>query len=187
MSPRRANPLTLEYVILGLIRLQPTHGYDLFHILQQEEGIGAIWQIKPGRLYALLEKLETLGWLQPEVKLDGFPPRKQFRLSQAGEEAFMEWLYTPVPSAHRMRQEFLARLFFAPFEGQAALDRIIENQKRTCNSWLESLEKTCQALAPDQNFDRQVYRFRIGQTRAMLEWLDHCIEGLVSIDNTKRS
>jgi DNA-binding PadR family transcriptional regulator len=173
MSPRRADPPTLEFVILGLIRLQPTHGYDLFRTLQQDEGIGLIWQVKPGRLYALLEKLEGQGWLEPDVKPgERFSNRKEYRLTPAGEDAFLEWLHSPVTAAHRMRQEFLARLFFAPYEGIKVLETITSNQKKMCRRWLKSLQQAYQKLDGSQNYERSVLSFRIGQVEAMLHWLE---------------
>lgn len=173
MSPRRADPPTLEFVILGLVRLQPTHGYDLLQTLHQDAGIGLIWQTKPGKLYALLDKLEDAGWLQQETKTgEGFLPRKEYRLTPAGEDAFRAWLLSPVTAPHRMRQEFLARIFFAAHEDKQVLEQIIARQRQMCQRWRDNQQQAYEKLTPEQNYERLVYDFRIGQIDAMLRWLD---------------
>lgn len=186
MSPRRADPPTIEYVILGLIRLQPTHGYDLIQTFQQEKGVGLIWQIKPGRLYALLDKLEDSGWLKSETKEgEDFLARKEYRLTPEGEDAFKDWLLTPISSAHRMRQDFLAQLYFAPYEGAWMIDEIINRQIETCKGWLTGLQHAYQNLLPVENYERLVLSFRIGQVEAMLCWLDSCKDNGQSSDRSE--
>ena len=175
MSPRKAEPLTIEYVLLGLIRSNPTHGYELLHTLEAADGIGLVWRIKPGRLYALLERLEGLGWLVSEVKPgDGFMQRKEYHIAPAGELALSAWMDEPVRSAHRMRQEFLARLYFAQQQGPEMVNWLVSRQEQTCRGWLESLKQESDNLPADAGFAHMVSRFRIGQVEAMLRWLDGC-------------
>lgn len=113
MSPRRALPLRLEYVLLGLIRRRPIHGYELLHTWNEPHGIGLIWKIKPGPLYAALDKMEQLGYLQSVlITGDVSPTRKEYRVTNAGEQAFMDWMQTPVSSARDFRQEFLAKFLY---------------------------------------------------------------------------
>lgn len=183
MSPRTANPPSQEFVILGLIRLQPTHGYDLLQTLQHYEGIGLIWRIKSGQLYNLLEKLENNGWLaQTTVSGDSFIPRKVYRLTPAGEDAFQGWLRSPVTSAHRVRQDFLARLFFAAHESPQITASILSNQRLTCLNWLDNLQQAQAALQADQTYERLVFTFRIGQVSAMLQWIEECQRELAPPD-----
>ncbi len=173
MSPRRAEPLALEYVLLGLIRYQPAHGYELFSLLNKEESIGLVWRIKPGRLYALLDKLEQAGWLLAQIKPgEGLQQRKEYRISETGEQAFQEWLQSPVSAAHRMRQEFMARLFFAQQEGGAAMPHLVQNQALICRSWRDHLTAEVESLTDRQVFERRVFEYRIGQVQAMLDWLE---------------
>lgn len=175
MSPRKAEPPTIEYVLLGLIHLHPSHGYDLLQTLKEGTGIGMIWHIKPGRLYALLDKLEQMGWLESEVKPgEAFMPRKEYRTSKAGEKALHEWMHTPVGAAHRMRQEFLARLFFAIQDSPKTAKQIIDTQTQTCSEWLENLKAEEQHHDTGAPFEQMVIRFRIGQIQSMIDWLKYC-------------
>ncbi len=173
MSPRRAEPLAFEYVLLGLIRQQPIHGYELAASLNREESVGLIWQINPSRLYALLEKLEQAGWLLAEIKPgERLQQRKQYCISETGERVFLEWLRSPVSAAHRMRQEFMARLYFALQEGSAAVTELVRNQIQICRMWHDRLTAEVNSLRVSQVFERKVFEYRIGQVQAMLDWLD---------------
>ena len=173
MSPRRAEPLAVEYVLLGLIRQQPTHGYELAASLNREESVGLIWQINPSRLYALLEKLEHAGWLLAQIKPgEGLQQRKEYRISETGERVFLEWLRSPVNAAHRMRQEFMARLYFALQEGSAAVAELVLNQVKVCRMWHDRLTAEANSLNVEQVFEHKVFKYRIGQVQAMLDWLN---------------
>ncbi len=57
-------PLSMEYILLGLVFKQPMYGYEIHQLLSQPEGLGLIWHLKQSQLYALLEKLEKDGLLE---------------------------------------------------------------------------------------------------------------------------
>ena len=186
MSPRKADPPALEYVLLGLIRLHPSHGYEMFHSLHRDEGIGMIWQVKPAHLYALLDKLEQMGWLDSHVQTgEGFLPRKTYRITSTGEQVFQNWMNRPVSAPHRMRQEFLARLYFVMQgtgpQGTGPQDTgpqvtvasmgLIGRQMEACQRWQKDLQIQLERLPTGAAFERQVLHFRLGQIQAMQEWL----------------
>lgn len=169
MSPRSALPFRLEYVILGLVRRQPIHGYQLLHLWNDPNGISVIWRVKPGPLYAALEKLEQLGHLDSLlIPGDSSPPRKEYCTTAAGEQAFLDWMKTPVAAARDFRQDFLARLFFWQDVDPAVVGDLFSHQELICQSWLASLEKQLDASA---GFERQVFNFRICQVQGILKWL----------------
>jgi DNA-binding PadR family transcriptional regulator len=169
MSPRSALPLRLEYVLLGLVRRQPIHGYELLQRWNEPNGISLIWQVKTGPLYAALEKLEQLGHLGSLlIPGESSPPRKEYRITAAGEQAFLDWMKTPVSAARDFRQDFLARLFFGQDVDLAVTKALFSQQELICQSWLASLEKQLDASV---GFERQVFTFRICQVQGILKWL----------------
>ena len=177
MSPRTAEPPVFEYVLLGLIRKHSTHGYELFHSLHRDQGIGMIWQVKPARLYAVLDRLDANGWLEAELQTgEGFIPRKCCSISAAGEQAFQTWLATPVSSPHRMRQEFLARLYFSLQENRQTGLQLVQRQLETCRSWQLKMHQDLEKLPAGQVFEQEVLRFRTGQVQAMQNWLEQLSE-----------
>ena len=130
MSPRSSAPLTLEFILLGLLEERPMHGYDLFRALHGLEGLALIWRIKQSMLYALLDKLEGQGFVEYKMLPGGaHPPRKDYRPTKAGQAAFHAWRQAPVEHAHEMRQEFLARLYFAQRQdARSALELVIASR-----------------------------------------------------------
>jgi PadR family transcriptional regulator, regulatory protein AphA len=169
MSPRSALPLRLEYVILGLVRRRSIHGYELLQHWNEPNGIGMIWRVKPGTLYAALEKLEQLGHLDSSlIPGESSPPRKEYRITFAGEQAFLAWMKKPVVAARDFRQDFLARLFFWQDTDPALLEALFSQQELICQRWLASLDKQLDASA---GFERQVFSFRIYQVQGILKWL----------------
>jgi DNA-binding PadR family transcriptional regulator len=98
--------------LLGLLRQKPQHGYD---ILQNwDKNLGIIWKVKPGRLYAALNKLE-----QARIALRADRERRKraspqgIRADRQGESTFSRWLRSPVPSRVNP-QEWFAKALFLP-------------------------------------------------------------------------
>ena len=169
MSPRTALPLRLEYIILGLVRRQPVHGYELLNTWNVPAGIGLIWRVKPAALYAALEKLERLGYLASSlIPADFSPTRKEYRITSLGEQIFLDWIKTPVAAPRDFRQDFLVRLFFGQDIDLQELRVLLAQQEFICQGWLASLENQ---FVSSSGFEAQVLSFRIRQVRSILEWL----------------
>jgi DNA-binding PadR family transcriptional regulator len=177
---RTAEALTTEHALLGLLREQPRHGYALYQVLTEPDGLWAIWRMKQSQLYALLSKLEDRGYLQATTEpQEGRPPRKVYALTQQGDAAFDQWLCEPVARGRQFRMDFMAKLYFARREGPAVVRALIERQRKACHAWVEHLT----AGSGDQAealFPRLVRSYRIGQIRAMLDWLNECEEEVLS-------
>jgi DNA-binding PadR family transcriptional regulator len=172
MSPRPTLPLTHEYILLGLLHQRPMHGYDLHKEIATRQGIALIWSIKQSQLYALLDKLESQGMLASTlVPGEAHPMRKEFRLTESGEQAFHTWMKSPVSHPRLMRQDFLARLYFASQTNPQAAAQLIHEQQAVCRDWLEGLRRRQDQLGENQNYERIVYDFRATQITGMLEWL----------------
>ncbi|RLD04029.1 MAG: hypothetical protein DRI65_11590, partial [Chloroflexota bacterium] len=59
-------------------------------------------------------------------------------------------------------------------------EKLIEKQLEICAGWLENLQKQHQTLGAEDFINAQVFLFRIGQIKAMIEWLKNCKETLPS-------
>lgn len=176
---RSASPLTLEYVLLGILTDRPIHGYEIYKELDRLEGIGLIWHIGQSKLYALLDKLEQQGWLGSRmVPGDSLPFRKEYNLTPSGAEAFQSWLSSPVAHGRDMRQDFLARLFFAQRSSEYQALDLLHLQQETCSTWLADMSLTLSRLRAEQKYERMVLRFRILQIEAMLKWLAECVQSV---------
>lgn len=74
---------TLEFGILGLIRAKPRYGYEIIQCLERWPILAA----KESTVYPLLRRLMKDGLLSSywEDSGEGIPPRKYYRLTEAGQ------------------------------------------------------------------------------------------------------
>jgi PadR family transcriptional regulator AphA len=166
----------LEYALLGFLTRQPRHGYELHKELSQLEGIGLVWKIKQAHLYALLDKLENRGLVTSKlVTTISYPPRKEYQLTKAGRKAFEDWMLSPVEHGRELRQDFLAKFYFARLHGEKTTRQVLEAQRKALESLQTHLEIEDGALNISQTYEKQVYQFRLKQIQAFIEWLDTCL------------
>lgn len=172
MATLTTAPAGLEYALLGLLRAQPMHAYEMYQRLTTKEALGSVWRLKQSHLYALLAKLEDAGYLSGSTESQGTrPPRKMLALTPAGADAFAVWLRSPVAHGRDFRLEFLAKLSFALEEGPPAAAILIGEQRSATTAWLADLRARASAQRP---FDQLVVEFRVSQLTAILQWLGAC-------------
>jgi PadR family transcriptional regulator AphA len=177
--PKKSSAHTLEYILLGLIREEPAHGYALFDKLRGTSELSLIWQVKRSKLYYLLDKLEHEDFLRSSPSKEGpYPERKVYQITQTGLKAFEDWLHSPVLSSRYVRLAFLSKLYFATRSSREAAQRLISAQLMVCQGWLENLGTQYQNLNQGGYLGSQIYLFRIGQIKAMQSWLKNCQENL---------
>ena len=172
---RSQTPLSLEYILLGFLYRSRIHGYDLYKKITNFKGISLIWHIKQSQLYALLEKLEEDGLLISHiVPGEAYLMRKEFQITPLGKQTFSTWVTSPVRHGRDMRQEFLAKLYFAQKSGVEIYMKLIEDQTTMCTEWLSNLQTNYSTTINEQNYERIIFQYRISQTQAMIDWLDYC-------------
>jgi DNA-binding PadR family transcriptional regulator len=173
---RHQSPLTIEYILLGLLIEKPMSGYDLFKEIVNLRGISLVWHVKQSQLYAILEKIEKEGYIVPKIVSNRpYPFRKEYIVTEKGQEVFSDWVCKPVSHGRDMRQEFLARLYFARFRGELILMELLQNQKMACQKWITTLISQKKQLIDSQQYEKMVFDYRIFQVEAMLHWLDQYI------------
>ncbi len=181
MSPLVRQPLTVEHALLGFLREQPMHGYEIHQQLTAPTGLGLVWQVKQSHLYAILDKLEAEGFIAGSQEIHTpRPPRLVFHLTGPGRQALDDWLGRPVLHGRDFRIEFMAKLYFAQRAGPERVEQLVQAQREVCLGWQASLQAEAEAAAgPDgEGFAGLVYQYRLGQTAAMIAWLDQCAEKL---------
>ena len=173
----KRRPPGLEMALLGFLREKPQHGYNLYRLASDRSGLGAVWNLKQSQLYALLAKLEKDGLIEGKLEFqeNAHPPRRTYRLTRSGRTAYQNWLKSPVQMPRYMRQEFMAKYYFASQEGNEKTAELVRSQQTVCLKWLEKLNYPKVKPSP---FSQTIYRYRSGQIQAILAWLDSCQEGL---------
>ncbi len=92
MSKQQGRELTmLEYVVLGLISIEPQSGYSISNFFTPE-GVYS-WSGSPGSIYPILKRLEQADIIRGELEMEHESrPRKMYTLSAQGGEMLDEWL-----------------------------------------------------------------------------------------------
>ena len=82
----------LELAILGLLKEQPMHGYQLSRELG--ESLGGFWRVSYGSLYPSLRRLEKEGAVEsvPSDEERGGRRKNVYRITEKGEKLFFELL-----------------------------------------------------------------------------------------------
>ncbi len=174
---KKSSAHTLEYILLGLIREEPAHGYALYEKLRSTSELSLIWQVKRSKLYYLLDKLETDDLLVSSITSQSlYPDRKVYQITNRGIEILEKWMYSPVLSSRYVRLAFLSKLFFVLGQNRDLAADLITKQVDVCQGWLDNLEKQYKKLEKTEYINSQVFLFRIGQIKAMIEWLKNLRE-----------
>ena len=80
----------LEYIVLGLVSLQPQSGYSITSFF--EDGSYS-WSASPGSIYPMLKRLEDGGMILGELEMEyETRPRKVYTLTESGGKRLDEWL-----------------------------------------------------------------------------------------------
>ncbi len=170
MSPMIRRPPGLELALLGFLRGGPLHGYQIHQTLSDPNGLGQIWHLKQSQLYALLARLGKDGLVVSFLQnQEPYPPRRMFELTPKGQIIYSNWLCSPVSTPRLIRQEFMAKLFFARHDGRISVKTLIDEQRNTCLKWLEKIR---QRGNHSTAFNQMVCQYRVGQIEAMLVWLE---------------
>jgi DNA-binding PadR family transcriptional regulator len=176
---KKSSAHTLEYILLGLIRDEPGHGYALFERIKSSRELSLIWQVKRSKLYYLLEKSEREGYLTSITSSEGsYPERKIYRITEQGRTILEEWLHTPVRSSRFVRLAFLSKLYFLIQEENDSARELIDHQIEVCQSWIRNLQQKDRPVGSGEFIREQVLAFRTGQIQAMIIWLENCRQSL---------
>lgn len=163
-----------DHVLLGLLAVEATHGYELLSHFREDSQLGRVWNLSTSQLYAVLKRLEQKGWIRGEVvAVPDAPARTQYCLSPEGAAEFETWLNEPNPSAsiRRIRVEFLSRLYIMRLLNRPTLPLVMA-QRRSCQHQLAHLQDEL-ARAGD-GIGLLTLELVIAQLQGVLTWLDRC-------------
>jgi len=166
----------IEIALLGFLSEEPKHGYDLHKEISDLSGIGIVWRVKMGKLYAMLHKLENNQWVDTNVTQEGNrPQRTQYHITAQGQTVFEQWLDSPVSKGRDFRIIFLLKMYFALKGGEERVRQLIASQQDACRQWLADFEQPDdKASKKTPDFEQVVLNFRVTQINGYLAWLEWC-------------
>ncbi len=126
------------------------------------------------QLYAVLKRLEEEGAIAGrEVPCKDAPAHTEYALTSLGERLLAAWLAEPHPptSIHRIRVQFLSRLYIAALLGLPS-DEIIAHQLAVCEAQRDVIKKETERT--ESPVEALTLDFVLGQLSACIAWLHHC-------------
>src|SRR5579863_2852330 len=102
-----------EWLVLCLVREQPTYGLVIAQLLDRDGRLGQIWSVPKGSVYLALQRLELLGLIRmagTQRADQGGPARTLLKATPAGRAAAQAWLSTPVEHPRDVRSELMIKL-----------------------------------------------------------------------------
>lgn len=166
---------TPDETILGLLCIQPMHGYELLRRFNDRVELGVVWRLSASQLYAVLKRLADGGWITgQQVTTPLAPERTEYTVTMRGRERLLQWLAEPAPSPsiRTVRVEFVSRLVVARLL-HLPTDDMICAQRAACASRLEDLRNSLRDAGAEN--ERLSLELVIAQTAAVLDWIDSAV------------
>ncbi|MCK9495533.1 MAG: PadR family transcriptional regulator [Dehalococcoidia bacterium] len=162
-----------EYAALGLLALDPAHGYEL-HRRWQASPLAEVLPVEQSVLYGYLRTLDRRGLLDwEEHRVGNRPVRKIYEPNEAGWELLRAWLRAPVHRLRDVRLDLLLKLYVLdtldPRAERALLDRQVEICERLAEEARAALSDVSDGVTSE--FTGLFQQSRVSAAEAALLWL----------------
>jgi DNA-binding PadR family transcriptional regulator len=175
--------LTLfEHILLGLICLAPSSGYDLKRIFAATPM--GLYQPSSGALYPALRRLELRGMVQAQAPAGhpGQPARHRrvYEPTKTGQAAHMSWLRTPVEPATVSRDLGLHLMRFVMMEHLLPPEEVLTFLHDLADALTALITQLEQYAVADltERHPRLALDHGLAVHRASLRWTRHTIAAL---------
>ena len=175
----------VRYAVLGLVAQKQDEGIHGYRLKGECEALAdEFWELNYGKLYRILDGLESTGDLDAETQIQfGKPNRKVYRITEKGRKTLDDWLLQPVDESPRpLRDELAVKLLFIGPENLDALNEMIKQQR---SIYLNRLAKVArrrrrlQKAGLDMRATDLVLDGAEMRVRADLSWLEHVERHLI--------
>jgi DNA-binding PadR family transcriptional regulator len=173
---------SFEHVLLGMICLSPSSGYDLKRVFAATPM--GLYQPSSGALYPALRRLETKGLVRATA-LSGTDEsarhRRVYGPTEAGRTTHMAWLRTPVDPSTASRDLGLHLMRFVMMEHAVPRDEVLsflDDLKEALAALTAGLERYVATANLDFGHPRLALDHGLAVHRASLQWAERAIETL---------
>jgi DNA-binding PadR family transcriptional regulator len=178
----RSRLTSFEHVLLGMIFMQASTGYDLKRRFATT-AMG-VYQPSSGALYPALDRLEQRGLLQsdPLRPVEGGRPRRLYHLTEDGRQAHLGWVREPVGPETVAPDLGLHLLRFVMMGHALPAEEVIAflaSLRAALAGLIASLEQSARATDVAANpYAELAVQHGIAVYRASLSWTDQAIAKL---------
>ena len=154
-----------EWVVLGLLAEEPTHGFALARLLAPGGEVGRVWSASRPLTYRAIDQLAADGLIEPVRTEPGHGPQRTVHelTGRRARRTLAAWLRTPVPRFRDVRAVLLAKLLLLERAGRSTRRLLAAQQK----AFAPLLAEVRAVPATDA-----VARWRRTQAEAIADFLD---------------
>jgi DNA-binding PadR family transcriptional regulator len=174
---------SFEHILLGLICLAPSSGYDLKRMFASTPM--GVYQPSSGALYPALHRLEQQGLIQAQAPAsdgtDSARRRTVYEQTPTGQAAQARWLRTPVEPATVGRDLGLHLMRFVMMEHLLPTDEVIAFLRSLADglaAFIGQLERYIASTGLSDRHPRLALDHGIAVHRASLRWAENTIAAL---------
>lgn len=177
--------LKMQYVILGLLILQPNTVYGLNKSFEQ--GISLFYSASFGSIQTTLRILLEKGWIYFDEQVENGRNKKVYSITSSGQVAFFEWMREPI-SMNKLEVTLLSKIYFLGMIESKKDRQWILNHMMDCVKQVESqltgTEDELKKLEIPQPFQKIFYyqhktlEYGIQSHQFALEWIKNMINDL---------
>ena len=167
-----------ELLLLGLLRSQDMHGYQLHEAVDSHLGMGV--QLTKPTAYRLLSNMAEDGWVTSQEEQEGNrPPRRVYAITPQGEVAFQRLLRENL--AKYQPSDFTCHIGLAFLDELSAEEALPLLHRR--RAAMEALLDSTRAHGEHPGSLQLVLERQVHLLAAELAWLDMVIARLKSIQD----
>jgi PadR family transcriptional regulator AphA len=173
---------SFEQVLLGMISLQPSTGYDLKRRFATTP-LG-VYQPSSGALYPALERLQRRGLLASEAlpQAGHGRPRRRYQLTDDGRQAHLDWVREPVVPETVAQDLGLHLVRFVMMAGvlpDEAVAAFLDSLRAALAGFVATLERQAGAMDGAENpYPALAAEHGLAVHRASLAWAEQAITRL---------
>jgi DNA-binding PadR family transcriptional regulator len=174
----------LELAILGLLKEQPMHGYQLSRELG--ESLGGFWRVSYGSLYPTLRRLERNGEVEAVASEEATVGRRKqvYRITEKGEETFLQLLQEAPHDNQSEDQRFRVRLAFFRYLPPETRLRLLERRRAYLEDRLSSITDSMRTTrARMDDYTLSLMEHGRADVESDLAWVDGLIQAERSRDS----
>jgi PadR family transcriptional regulator AphA len=180
----RSRLTSFEHVLLGMIFLQPSTGYDIKRRFATTPM--GVYQPSSGSLYPALDRLERRGLLSSHAlrPTGGGRPRRLYDLTDDGRQAHIDWVCQPVVPetvAQDLGMHLLRFVMMANVLPQDAVLGFLASLRVALAEFVASLERLTGATDAGENpYPKLALEHGLAVHRASLAWAEQAITSLAA-------
>ncbi len=130
----------MEYIILGLLLLQPRTIYQLRKRI--DKGLHLMYSCSTGSIQAAIKKLLSGGCISVEEMTENGKLKKIYDITDTGKAKFYAWINSDI-SCGAFKNPELAKIYFLGFSQRSTQTEAIKNYIKDMEKIHSDLEKIC--------------------------------------------